>query len=83
MDIKKKITQELEIRPAQTEAVIKLIDEGNTIPFISRYRKDVTGGMNDEQLRAAGVPAGLVRMSCGLESREDLIADISQALDAI
>lgn len=51
MDIKKKITQELEIRPAQTEAVIKLIDEGNTIPFISRYRKDVTGGMNDEQLR--------------------------------
>ena len=52
MDIKKKITQELEIRPAQTEAVIKLIDEGNTIPFISRYRKDVTGGLNDEQLRA-------------------------------
>lgn len=52
MDIKKKLTQELEIRPAQTEAVIKLIDEGNTIPFISRYRKDVTGGMNDEQLRA-------------------------------
>lgn len=39
--------------------------------------------MTDEQLRAAGVPAGLVRMSCGLESREDLIADISQALDAI
>ena len=39
--------------------------------------------MNDEQLRAAGVPAGLVRMSCGLESREDLIADISQALDII
>ena len=39
--------------------------------------------MNDEQLRAAGVPAGLVRMSCGLENQEDLIADISQALDAI
>ena len=36
MDIKKKITQELEIRPVQTEAVIKLIDEGNTIPFIYR-----------------------------------------------
>ncbi len=51
MDIKKKITQELGIRPAQTEAVIQLIDEGNTIPFISRYRKDVTGGMNDEILR--------------------------------
>ena len=39
--------------------------------------------MTDEQLRAAGIPAGLVRMSCGLESKEDLIADISQALDAI
>ena len=52
MDIRKKITQELGIRPAQTDAVIQLIDEGNTIPFISRYRKDVTGGMNDEILRA-------------------------------
>lgn len=51
MDIRKKITQELGIRPAQTDAVIQLIDEGNTIPFISRYRKDVTGGMNDEILR--------------------------------
>ena len=39
--------------------------------------------MNDEQLRAAGVPAELVRMSCGLESSEDLIADIAQALDQI
>ena len=51
MNIKEKITQELNIRPAQTEAVIKLIDEGNTIPFIARYRKDVTGGLNDEILR--------------------------------
>ena len=39
--------------------------------------------MNDEQLKAAGVPAELVRMSCGLESSEDLIADIAQALDKI
>lgn len=39
--------------------------------------------MNDEQLKAAGVPAGLVRMSCGLEDKADLIADIAQALDAI
>ena len=39
--------------------------------------------MNDEQLKAAGVPAELVRMSCGLESAEDLIADIAQALDKI
>ena len=39
--------------------------------------------MSDEQLRAAGVPAGMVRMSCGLESSEDLIADIAQALDQV
>ena len=39
--------------------------------------------MTDEQLKAAGIPAGLVRMSCGLESKEDLIADIAQALEAI
>ena len=39
--------------------------------------------MNDEQLKAAGIPAGLVRISCGLESKDDLIADLSQALDAV
>jgi O-acetylhomoserine (thiol)-lyase len=39
--------------------------------------------MNDEQLAAAGIPAGLVRMSCGLENKEDLIEDIKQALEAI
>ena len=47
-------------------------------PTTSTHRQ-----MNDEQLKAAGVPAELVRMSCGLESKEDLIADIAQALDAI
>ena len=39
--------------------------------------------MNDEQLKAAGVPAGLIRISCGLEDKNDLIADLKQALDAI
>ena len=39
--------------------------------------------MNDEQLAAAGIPAGLIRISCGLEDKNDLIADIKQALDAI
>ena len=42
---------ELNIRPAQAETVIKLIDEGNTIPFIARYRKEMHGGLNDEVLR--------------------------------
>ena len=52
MDTIKKISQELNIRPAQAEAAVGLIDEGNTIPFIARYRKEVTGSLNDEQLRA-------------------------------
>lgn len=51
MDIIVKISEELGIKKTQTEAAVKLIDEGNTIPFIARYRKEVTGALNDEQLR--------------------------------
>ena len=51
MDIIQKITQELKVEKWQVEAAVKLIDEGNTIPFISRYRKEATGALNDEQLR--------------------------------
>jgi uncharacterized protein len=51
MDIIKTIAQELGIRLEQAEAAVKLIDEGNTIPFIARYRKEVTGSLNDEVLR--------------------------------
>ncbi len=51
MDILKKLTEELGIQRWQTEAAVKLIDEGNTIPFISRYRKEATGSLNDEVLR--------------------------------
>lgn len=51
MDILQTITQELQVRREQVEAAVKLIDEGYTIPFISRYRKEVTGSLNDEQLR--------------------------------
>ena len=51
MDINSTITKELNIKDWQTEATIKLIDEGNTIPFISRYRKEATGGLDDEVLR--------------------------------
>ena len=51
MDICQKIATELQIKPKQVEATVKLIDEGNTIPFIARYRKEVTGALNDEVLR--------------------------------
>ncbi|MDO4276118.1 MAG: Tex family protein [Eubacteriales bacterium] len=51
MDIIQVITQELGVQKWQVEAAVKLIDEGNTIPFISRYRKEATGSLDDEQLR--------------------------------
>ena len=51
MDIIQKIKEELQVEKWQVEAAVKLIDEGNTIPFISRYRKEATGSLNDEQLR--------------------------------
>ncbi len=51
MDINQRLTEELGVKRWQIDAAVKLIDEGNTIPFISRYRKEVTGSLNDEQLR--------------------------------
>ncbi|MBQ2744754.1 MAG: RNA-binding transcriptional accessory protein [Lachnospiraceae bacterium] len=51
MNILKVISDELNIKLSQVEATVKLIDEGNTIPFIARYRKEVTGSLNDEVLR--------------------------------
>ena len=51
MDIILKLKEELNVEKWQVEAAVKLIDEGNTIPFISRYRKEVTGSLNDEVLR--------------------------------
>lgn len=51
MDINQKIAEELGVKKWQTDAAVKLIDEGNTIPFIARYRKEVTGTLDDEQLR--------------------------------
>ena len=51
MTISQTIAKELNIKVTQVEAAIALIDEGNTIPFIARYRKEATGQLNDEQLR--------------------------------
>lgn len=51
MDMNQKLTEELGVKKWRVEAAVKLIDEGNTIPFIARYRKEATGSLNDEQLR--------------------------------
>ena len=61
MDIIAIIAQELNVGAGQVEAAVKLIDEGNTIPFISRYRKEVTGSLNDEQLRNLSERLGYLR----------------------
>ncbi|MCR4690900.1 MAG: RNA-binding transcriptional accessory protein [Lachnospiraceae bacterium] len=70
MDIVKKIAAELAIRPQQVEATIKLIDEGNTIPFIARYRKEVTGSLNDEVLRNLDERLTYLR---GLQERKETV----------
>lgn len=67
MDILKKLTEELGIKLWQTEAAVKLIDEGNTIPFISRYRKEATGSLNDEVLRSLHERLAYLR---GLEDKK-------------
>ena len=51
MNINEQLAKELEIKVSQVDATVQLIDEGNTIPFIARYRKEVTGSLNDEVLR--------------------------------
>lgn len=67
MDIIVKLTEEFGVKKVQIEQAVKLIDEGNTVPFIARYRKDVTGGLNDEQLRAIDERLRYLR---GLEERK-------------
>ncbi len=70
MDIIKRISTELSIKPSQTEAAVKLIDEGNTVPFIARYRKEVTGSLTDEQLR--DLSERLTALRAIEERREDV-----------
>ncbi len=72
----KTIAEELNIKPSQVENTVKLIDEGNTIPFIARYRKEITGGLSDEVLRDLGERLIYLR---NLEQRkEDVIKSIEE-----
>ena len=52
MDIIKTLTEEFSLKPFQVENTVKLIDDGNTIPFIARYRKEATGSLDDQVLRS-------------------------------
>ena len=70
------IAQELEVKESQVEAAVKLIDEGNTIPFIARYRKEATGGLSDETLRDLGERLTYLR---NLEQRkEEVVKSIEE-----
>jgi len=76
MDIIRVITEELGVRRGQVEAAVELIDAGNTIPFIARYRKEATGALNDEQLRNLDERLKYLR---GLEEKkESVIASIEE-----
>ena len=76
MDIVEKLSAELSIRKEQVEATIKLIDEGNTIPFIARYRKEVTGSLNDEVLR--NLSERLLYLRGLEEKKEQVIGSITE-----
>lgn len=76
MDINQKLTEELGVKRWQTDAAVNLIDEGNTIPFISRYRKEVTGSLNDEQLRK--LHERLVYLRNLEEKKEQVLSSIEE-----
>lgn len=76
MDILQTIKEELKVEKWQVEAAVKLIDEGNTIPFISRYRKEATGSLNDEQLR--GLHERLVYLRNLEEKKQQVLGSIEE-----
>ena len=76
MDIVKKIAEELEIKDWQVEAAVNLIDEGNTIPFIARYRKEAHGSLDDEQLR--NLHERLVYLRNLEEKKEQVLSSIEE-----
>ena len=76
MDINQKITEELEVKKWQVDAAVKLIDEGNTIPFIARYRKEATGTLDDEQLRK--LYERLIYLRNLEEKKEQVLASIEE-----
>ena len=75
MDLIAQLARELDLEVTDVDAAVKLIDEGNTIPFIARYRKEATGGMDDVALRALNERLSYLR---NLEQRkEDVIVLIN------
>lgn len=90
MDMIQVLAKELEVQPSQVEAAVKLIDEGNTIPFIARYRKEVTGSLNDEVLRNLNERLTYLRnledrkaqVRSGIEEQGKMTEELSKAIQS-
>lgn len=76
MELLQRLSQELNVPKGQIESAVRLLDEGNTIPFIARYRKEVTGGLDDTVLRSLEERLGYLR---NLEKRKEEVAALIQA----
>ena len=76
MNILKQLAEEFKIRNTQVENTVKLIDDGNTIPFISRYRKEMTGGLDDQLLRELSERLTYLR---NLESRKEEVKSLIES----
>jgi uncharacterized protein len=89
MDIPETLQQEFNLKPFQVDNTIKLIDEGSTIPFIARYRKELTGSLNDQVLRELNERLAYLRnldeqrerVRAAIQAQEKLTDEISQSLD--
>ena len=90
MDILKALTEEFSLKPFQVENTVKLIDEGNTIPFIARYRKEATGSLDDQVLREFDERLKYLRnmdetrekIKASIEEQGALTEEISAAIDS-
>src|SRR5205085_7249244 len=70
------ISYQLNVKPSQVTAVISLLDDGNTVPFIARYRKEMTGSLDDEQIRI--IADELIRLRALDERRASILASIEE-----
>src|SRR5215469_8811796 len=85
-----RIAQDLQIRKVQVESVVQLLDEGNTVPFITRYRKERTGGLDEEVIRIIQTRVGLLRHLAerkktvlkSIEAQGKLTDELRQAIHA-
>ncbi|MBQ2315961.1 MAG: RNA-binding transcriptional accessory protein, partial [Clostridia bacterium] len=90
MNVLEKLTQEFSLKPFQVENTVKLIDEGNTIPFIARYRKELTGSLDDQILRELSERLSYLRnmdetrekIKAAIEEAGALSEELSAAIDA-